>query len=198
MHAGISGVETQGYRAVRRAVRQIGKTRLRGVTLTELLIAMAILAILLAAGVPAFRGMIMDNRISAQTSELLADLALARMEAVKRHVRVVMCKRNTAGTTCDTSTAWKDGRLIFIDANANGAFDNGVDTVIKVVDPLSGNNTLADSTSADAMTFLPSGAALTLPAPTFKLCDSRTGANLGRSITIEPSGRVGAVKTACP
>jgi hypothetical protein len=69
--------------------------------------------------------------------------------------------------------------------------------LIKVVDALSGKNTLADTPSAASIAFRPSGAPVAA-TPAFKLCDSRTAANLGRSITIDPSGRVGAIKATCP
>jgi type IV fimbrial biogenesis protein FimT len=172
------------------------RLRQTGITLIEMLIAMAILAILLAAATPSFRDMIMDNRISAQASELLADLALARDEAVKRHLRVVVCKGTASG--CSAGASWGSGRIVFIDANADGTFNTADgDTMIKVVDALSGNNTLVDAPSTTVIAFRPSGAPVAA-TPTLKLCDSRTAANLGRSITIDPSGRVGAVKVTCP
>ncbi|NJD24407.1 MAG: prepilin-type N-terminal cleavage/methylation domain-containing protein [Betaproteobacteria bacterium] len=56
----------------------------RGFTLIELLFAVAILAILLALGVPSFATFIRDQRLKTASFELQSALILARSEAIKR------------------------------------------------------------------------------------------------------------------
>ena len=56
----------------------------RGFTLLELMVAIAVLAVLATVGVPSFRDLIQNNRITTQTNELVTALSFARAEAIKR------------------------------------------------------------------------------------------------------------------
>ena len=56
----------------------------RGFTLLELMVAIAVLAILATVGVPSFRELIQNNRVVTQTNELVSALNFARTEAIKR------------------------------------------------------------------------------------------------------------------
>ena len=49
-----------------------------GFTLLELMVTLAIVAIVLTVGIPSFREMMRENRLATQTNEFLA--ALARVE----------------------------------------------------------------------------------------------------------------------
>ncbi|GAB2491189.1 GspH/FimT family pseudopilin [Arenimonas alkanexedens] len=70
-----------------------------GFTLLELVITVAVLAIALAVAIPSFQGITNRNRLTAVTNELLAASQLARMEAIRRNERVVVCP-TTNGSTC--------------------------------------------------------------------------------------------------
>ena len=56
----------------------------RGFTLLELMVTVAVVAILATVGVPSFRDLIQNNRVTTQTNELVTALNFARTEAVKR------------------------------------------------------------------------------------------------------------------
>jgi type IV fimbrial biogenesis protein FimT len=60
----------------------------RGFTLIELMITIAVIGILLVAGVPAMRGVIENSRIRASGESLKYGLTLARSEAVRRNTQV--------------------------------------------------------------------------------------------------------------
>ncbi|HEU0153020.1 MAG TPA: GspH/FimT family pseudopilin [Arenimonas sp.] len=71
-----------------------------GFTLLELAITVAVLAVVLAVGIPSFQGMINRNRLSSITNEIVGATQLARMEAIRRNTRVVVCP-TTNGSTCN-------------------------------------------------------------------------------------------------
>ena len=60
----------------------------RGVTLLELLVALAVLAILIAVGVPGLREFIITQRLKAAAETVYADLTLARDEALHRNRKI--------------------------------------------------------------------------------------------------------------
>ncbi|MBY0266064.1 MAG: GspH/FimT family pseudopilin [Burkholderiales bacterium] len=60
----------------------------RGVSIVEIVIALGIMALLLALGVPQYATFLNNARIRATTDNLTAGLNLARSEAVKRNARV--------------------------------------------------------------------------------------------------------------
>ena len=62
-----------------------------GFTLIELVITLAVLAIIVTLALPAFTALINGNRLTAQANELVADLQSARMEAIKRNRPVTLC-----------------------------------------------------------------------------------------------------------
>ncbi len=84
-----------------------------GFTLVELMVTIAVLAILLAIGIPAFASLIASNRLTSATNELIASLQTARTEALRRNARVTLCPAAPSATAC--SGAWRDGWMAFVD-----------------------------------------------------------------------------------
>ncbi|MCD9086513.1 GspH/FimT family pseudopilin [Stenotrophomonas sp. SY1] len=76
-----------------------------GFTLVELMVTIAVLAIIAAIAVPSMQGIIKSNRLSAASTELVAALQLARAEAVRRNARVTVCASDD-GLACTATDAW--------------------------------------------------------------------------------------------
>ena len=76
--------------------------RQSGFTLVELMVTIAIAAILLGLGVPSFRTLIENNRIAAASNDVVTGLQFARSEAVKRALLVSFCG-TTNQSTCDAA-----------------------------------------------------------------------------------------------
>ena len=64
--------------------------RQAGLTMIELLLTLAVLAILLAVAIPSFEALIASTRVTNATNELLSALAQTRPEAIRRRQRVSM------------------------------------------------------------------------------------------------------------
>ncbi len=76
-----------------------GRRSVRGFSLIELVVTIAVLAILVTLATPSFTSLLNASRLTSQANELVASLQLARSEAVRRNSRVTLC-RTTNGTSC--------------------------------------------------------------------------------------------------
>lgn len=171
----------------------------RGFTLIELMIAVALLAVGLALGTPYIRDAVMNVRMTGQANDLMADLALARSEAVKRNVRVALCT-STDGTTCGGST-WADGWIVFPDLNGNGTQDAATELAFKAHGKLDGANTVQVCGDVGGgpryLPYRPNGVSGT-GFVAFVICDSRTTPLNGRNIDITTTGRANVTRVTCP
>lgn len=154
------------------------------------MIVVAIAAILALIAVPSFRDMLNSTRQSSALGLIVNDLNLARGEAIKRNVRVVMCVRNAAGTDCDTvgtGLDWRAGWVVCIAvAGADTcAMGTAADPNPQVVRPaLDVNLTLAST--AGAVRFNPNSSAV---AQTLTLGGTWAGAT-ARAVTIAVTGNI--------
>lgn len=104
----------------------------RGFTLVELLVTLAVGAILLAIAIPGYAFLANTNKLAAVTNELVVALQLARSEAVKRGQRVTVCKSaNASSSSCSNVGGWQQGWLVFVDFGVRGVVESS-DTVIHV------------------------------------------------------------------
>ncbi len=169
-----------------------------GFTLIELIVTVALAAIILTIGVPSFREAIQNNRRTTQVNEMISALNIARSEAIKRGVQVTMCK-STDGTNCNTTACnastgdncWEKGWIIFADANSNGSPDAG--ETVNVHGALSQGVTLrVGSDFTNSVTYSSNGTVSGNISggdnSTFSLCDSR-GVDQARFTVINKSGR---------
>ncbi len=124
-----------------------------GFTLIELMMTIAILAIILAIGIPSFQNLFENSRFNRANDEFISAVNLARSEAITRELpsggQVLLCERNTAGTACSGDAAWSDG-LMVLEADAAGA----VVQVIRVWEPIA---TAQVAAVAGSVAFMPDG-----------------------------------------
>jgi type IV fimbrial biogenesis protein FimT len=108
-----------------------GHTKQSGITLIEIMVTVAIAAILMSVAVPAFRGLIAGSRASTAANEILASLIIARSEAVKRGITVVVQAEGndwTDGWEVSASTV-PDPTVLSTNAGLDGdiTIDDGAD-----------------------------------------------------------------------
>lgn len=168
-----------------------------GFTLVELVVTIAVAAILVTVAVPNFRVFVQNSRISTQANDLISDISLARSEAIKSGANASLCT-STAGASCNGSGNWTTGRLAWTDTNNNNALDAG--EIRRFREQMTGGNGLFISVATDPLTFTNRGAPSGGGALTFSVCDSRGNAS-GRDVTINPLGQArvsGPPATLCP
>lgn len=74
----------------------------RGFTIVELMITVAMAAILLVIAVPSFRNITLTNKLNTTTNGLVNAINVARMEAIKRNSSTQFCSNSTDANTGDT------------------------------------------------------------------------------------------------
>jgi len=164
-----------------------------GFTLVELMITLAIGAILLTIGVPSFKNFILDNRLVTQANRITNDINIARSAAIKYQRTGQICissNSTTAAPSCDgNGTDWSVGWIVWVDKDRDGTPDAPGEIVV-AAEALSGTTTLT-STALDAISFDSRGFATS--TDTLTLCDDRVG-EVGRSIDIRGAGRINISK----
>ena len=105
----------------------------RGFTLVELMVGIAIVAILLTQGIPYFSDMLQNMQIRSSAESILNGLQLAKAQAVRSNLNVEFLLTNTAPSAANAQTAV---------ANANGT--NWIIRNTSPIDPIGGWNPDAD------------------------------------------------------
>lgn len=81
----------------------VGRLRVSGFTLVELMITIVVLGILIGVAAPSFRVFLAEQRIRSSSMDLQMALTMARSEAVKRNSRISLVPRNGS----DWSGGWR-------------------------------------------------------------------------------------------
>jgi type IV fimbrial biogenesis protein FimT len=98
------------------------------VTLIEAIVAMAVLAICAAMAIPSYAALVRRQRVDAAMYSLTTHMASARIAAVTRRSRTVVCPSDSHGG-CRQDSDWSDGWLLFLDRDGNGRPDDPADVL---------------------------------------------------------------------
>lgn len=118
----------------------------------ELMVVLALAAVILGIGVPNFRDFQRNNRLTVAANDVLGIVLSSRAEALRRQVTISLCRTDTPDeedADCAAGTGW----IAFEDANGDCVRDAGEELVgnIRVDDDV---NT---DTNTDCMSFATNG-----------------------------------------
>jgi type IV fimbrial biogenesis protein FimT len=143
-----------------------------GFTLIELMVVIAIVAILVSLAAPSFKSMIQSSNMTSAVNTFLADMRFARSESIRRGGHVMMCRSNLPETTqaCNGTTGagngWLTGWIVFHDLNNDGTKDAG-EPILRVQSAITSMDSIIEPTS-----------------PTYKFRFNATGQLPGATATI--------------
>lgn len=154
----------------------------QGVTLLEILIALAVIAIVLTVISPNVQTIVTKSKTSSTINELSSVIQHARFIAVDQNITTRVCPTNNF-SSCTTN--WNHAKMVFIDANGNGSRDTS-EPLITTAQKVSTSATMTGPNSA--LSFQDSGAVSM--STSIKICPNNNDVNMARSININAQGRV--------
>ena len=173
-----------------------------GITLIELVVTIAIAAILVGAAAPMWKDFIQSHRAATAANTLVGALQLARSEAVKRGLRVSVCSTadpTAAAPVCSGSGDWHTGWIVFTDDTGAAGTKDGTDELIRIWNALSPGTTLTavneSATAAPNVQFLSTG--FSVGSRTFLLMPPDCADRNVRTISVSPQGRTDVGSGSC-
>jgi type IV fimbrial biogenesis protein FimT len=171
-----------------------------GFTLIELVVTIAVLAILLGIGIPSLSNFIQSNRVSGHANGMVSALHFARSEAVNRSEAVRFCPVNEANDDCREDGDWAAGWVALVQSGADAG------QVLRVWQSVPGSLSLEHSSTGALddgfIDLLPlgnvaSGAGNFTYRWTYRPSGCDTGRPFQRRVEINRSGRAQVLQESC-
>lgn len=162
--------------------------RTAGFTVVELLVALAIAAVMMALAAPAFNGFIAQRNLTAQVNDFVLAVNLARSEAARRGGPVSVQTLDAS----DDANEWGPGWCVVPGnpGDCTGALRNFPDLGDNTMDATGGLDTIT------TLTFNSRGLMTLGAAGTVDLCNPNS--QPGRQVTVSAIGRMSTQEFVCP
>jgi len=152
----------------------------------------------LAIAIPGYAFLVNTSRLATVTNSLVTSLQLARSEAVKRGVRITVCKTSNptgAMPVCDYTAGWHQGWLVFKDEGIRGVLDQQ-DELLRIEQAILNGPSIATTNFSSYVSYLPNGMSQgpnNLGNGTFKLCLEHSE----RQVILSMTGRIRLAEGSC-
>ena len=160
--------------------------KIQGLTLIELLIVLAVIAILSGISIPGMQRLLFETTSTASANQIAGLVRYARNEAVFRNTSVTLCP-SSDGISC-TNAEWQGGVLMFTDRNQNSKIDDD-DTVKRFVRPFLNTGSLRWRSLRNKVQFNSRGMARGTIG-SFVYCPENNDASMGASLVLSLQGRL--------
>ena len=166
-----------------------------GLTVIELLIIIAALAVVILIAVPTSSKLLHNYRLKSASTDLVNGLNLARSEALRRASTVRVCP-SLNGRFCRSDGDWSQGWLVYTDGNGDGAVQE-IELIQAFEGPEGDVEVVARGAAAKAASFTTAGLAPTEDGESGEiiLCYRDSSVD-SRSIFIDAEGWVSLTTSA--
>jgi type IV fimbrial biogenesis protein FimT len=126
-----------------------------GLTAVEMLIGLAVLAVIVLVSVPGASMVVEHYRLKSTSGDLVSGLYLARSEAINRASTVRVCP-SSDGKSCRNDGDWSNGWLVYSDGNGDGAVQD-IELLQAFPAPSEHVHIVASGAAQKAAAFTPTG-----------------------------------------
>jgi prepilin-type N-terminal cleavage/methylation domain-containing protein len=160
-----------------------------GFTIIELMVAMAVAAILMGMALPAFNTFIEQRTMAARVNDFISAVNLARSEAVNRGALVSLQSMDAS----DNNNEWGTGYCVTLGTpgNCNASLRN-----FEPADRATMDST-GDLNGVGTLTYNGRGLLTLGGQGTIELCSTDAGVDPGREVAINTVGRASSIELVC-
>ncbi len=161
--------------------------RASGFTIVELIVTLAIAAILLSLGGPPMQTYLANQRVTAGMNTIASGFNLARSTAVERRQSVGVCA-SANGTSCGGTADWGRGWMVWVDTDQSGTYTPAADELVRV--ELQQAATMTVTANIDQLVYSASGLVIPMLGAAERVTICQPDATRQGVVMILPSGQV--------
>ena len=163
-----------------------------GFTLVELLVVLAMVALLAMVGAPALGSLVERSRVASATTAMAVSLANVRMRAVESATPYTLCP-STTGQVCERGSDWSRGWIAFADLDRSGQREASEAVADRIDAPAPAQVRIQTTQGRSRLVFQPDGSAGGSNV-TFEFCARGASAWTARQIVVSNVGRARLVE----